>query len=168
MKTITWAKRVALGVLSAGTSAVIAACYGVFMGDYEEPLVDGLVTDQGQGIPDLELCVTFPADLAYDNTACGTSGNGGFYEIWGNNDLSARAYDEGFTLTLRDVDGAANGTYEPQAIPIDPGSTPLTYDLEIGDEILDDDDSAGDDDTTGDDDDTTGDDDSADDDDSAL
>ncbi len=163
MNVTMWAKRALLGVLSAGTSAVIAACYGVFMGDYEDPMVDGAVTDQGQGVQGLEVCATLTGDVAYDNAACATSEGGGYYEIWGSGDLSGRANDEGFLLTVRDVDGDANGTYEPVAITIEPGQIPLTYDIELGDEPLDDDDSAGDDDTVqdDDDDDSTGDDDSA-------
>ena len=163
MNAMTWAKRALLGILSAGTSAVIAACYGVFMGDYEDPMVDGEVTDQGQGVQGLEVCATLSGDVAYDNAACATSEGGGYFEIWGDQDLSTRAYDEGFLLVVRDVDGDANGSYEPVAIPIEPGQIPLTYNIEIGDEPVGDDDTTGDDDTVqdDDDDDSTGDDDSA-------
>jgi hypothetical protein len=142
MKPVIWFKRGLLATLSAGTSAVIAACYGVFMGDYEDILVDGQVTDQGQGVDGLEVCATFPGEVAYDSAACTDSQSGGYYSIESDSDLFLRADDEGFLLTVRDVDGETNGSYEPVAIAIDPGMVPLTQDIEIGDEPTDDDDSA--------------------------
>jgi hypothetical protein len=140
MKPAIWFKRGLLATLSAGTSAVIAACYGVFMDDYEVPLVDGQVTDRGEGVEGLEVCATFPGELALDSAACTESASGGYFGIDGEPDLYDRANAEGFLLTVRDVDGEANGSYEPVAIAIDPGMVPLTQDIEIGDELSDDDD----------------------------
>ncbi len=142
MKPVIWFKRSVLAALTAGTSAVIAACYGVFMGEYEEAMVEGQVTDQGQGVDGLEVCAALPGDLAYDSATCTDTHSSGFYAIEGEGDLYDRANAEGFLLTVRDVDGEVNGSYEPLAIEIEPGSLPLIQDIEIGDEGGDDDDSA--------------------------
>ena len=142
MTVTTWIKRIVLGALSAGTSAVIAACYGVWYGDHEDAMVNGHVTADGAGVSGLEVCAVLEGELEFESSACTHTEQDGGYGVYAAMDIYDQAWAEGFLLTVRDVDGDLNGTFEPLAIPIGAEAIPLTYDVELLDEPLGDDDSS--------------------------
>ena len=101
-------KRLALGVVSAGSTLVIAACYGAYDTGISRNLVHGTVTDeQDQSIRSLEVCVE--VEQAWGG--CTSTNISGDYSM----DVDEQVYDiavvNGFTLSVRDVDGVNNGEF---------------------------------------------------------
>ena len=55
-----WFKKIALSLAGAGSSLIIAACYGVYYGEEYVRLVSGRVTGHGQGVQDIRVCADLP------------------------------------------------------------------------------------------------------------
>ncbi len=127
-------KRVALGVLSTGTTLFIAACYGT--GNYYDDdeswvstIVQGLVSFNQQGVVGLEVCVT--PDLPNGYSACVLTDAGGNYLIEEDDTYLDELNTAGGELTVTDVDGEDNGAYVDQIIAIAPGTIPASIDVEL-------------------------------------
>ncbi|MDY0059335.1 MAG: hypothetical protein RBU45_05955 [Myxococcota bacterium] len=109
MKLRRFWKKALLGLLSAGSGAVIAACYGPIddgagtMVGWE--LISGRVSSQGTGVPGLEVCARF-RELA---SACAVSSVDGNYLIEADSATFEAARRDGFLVSVRDTDGEANG-----------------------------------------------------------
>lgn len=125
MRMRTWTKRALLGALTAGTSLVIAACYGAYYG--MRTLVEGTVTGDGQGIPGLRVCADVPNGLQ----GCSTTGDGGAYWVDVPDDQMGTASTRGFVVRVTDVDGEANGSWAPleHAVPAEavPGDGDIVH-----------------------------------------
>ncbi len=127
MKIDKLIKRVCLSVVGAGTSLLIAACYGAQMYDYERNMVvEGRVSSEDvQGVQGLEVCANVPgygSECVYTNVY-------GEYRVFSDIDLLNHADSKGFWVVVRDVDGAENGLYEGEEIPVDSGSVPAKVDV---------------------------------------
>mgnify|MGYP001232368485 CR=1 FL=1 len=127
MKIRTLIKRVCAGVVGAGSSLIIAACYGVYYDDQLQ-LVYGKVTNQnGTGIADVQVC----AVVGSRPEVCTSTYYYGEYSINMWSDEVDEASLDGFTLDVRDVDGALNGTYEDKDVIVPPGTTPAEVDVTL-------------------------------------
>ena len=129
MKIDKLIKRVCLSVVGAGTSLLIAACYGAQMYDYERNMVvEGRVTDEDvQGVGGLEVCANVPgygSECVFTNAL-------GQYKVYSDTDLINHADTKGFWVVVRDVDGAENGLFEDEEIPVDSGSVPANVDVQV-------------------------------------
>jgi len=124
-----WIKRLVAAGLSAGTSLVIAACYGVSQGmSHMTRLVRGRVTHNQQAVPGLEVCAKVPSD----GSACDTTDANGDYSIDAYQSMATNANDQGFDIVVSDTDGPANGGEFRQAnMHLIPGSVPADVDLDV-------------------------------------
>ena len=117
MKIARWFKELALGVVSAGTTLVIAACYGTYdtyEDDWATILAQGRLTSEaGDAIQGLQVCAEI--DTA---ERCTTSDVLGDYSISVEGAFYDTARMDGFTLTVEDIDGATNGEYENASINV--------------------------------------------------
>jgi len=100
MKTISLAKKAVAGILSAGATLLIAACYGP-MSNGTYLLASGTV-DVPEGTPDtygVEACVEFTEN----GTSCYPVGSDGYYSTYAQGDLQ---FDDanlnGYRLCVRD------------------------------------------------------------------
>lgn len=131
MKTMNWFKRSLAGVLSAGTTLLLAACYGAT--DMPMlPISDGRVTHDGVGVPNLQVCVHAAgvAECAvtdYDgNFAVGT------YDAY----FEGQARDYGYGVCVQDADGEAYGLLQSRCVQIPAQNVPGFVFLELDDEPL--------------------------------
>lgn len=127
-------KRIALGVLSTGTTLFIAACYGT--GAYYDDddswvstIVQGLVSFNQQGVQGMEVCVT--PDIPNGYSACVLTDVNGNYLIEEEDSYLDEVDINGGTLTVTDVDGEDNGAFVDQVITVDPGTFPTSIDVEL-------------------------------------
>lgn len=120
-------KRIGAAVLGAGSSLVIAACYGAYYtGDYMRLVSGRVTTTDGTGIPELQVC----ADVGYGTYCDVTEPDGGFY-IEAMDSVVDDANSGGFTVQVRDVDGPANGTFEDKDVTVDPGQAPADLTITV-------------------------------------
>jgi hypothetical protein len=125
MKITKWIKRVAAAGLGAGTSLLIACAYGTYYSLDE--LVNGRVTFGGQGVGGIEVC----ARVGQNYPHCTTTDFNGRYTIEAADGLVDEAGADGFTLEVNDIDGAENGHYQDQSNPVQPGSMPVTVNVDL-------------------------------------
>jgi hypothetical protein len=133
MKTMIWFKRSLAGVLSAGTTLLLAACYGAT--DMSMlPVADGRVTHDGVGVPDLQVCV-HAAGVA-ECTVTDYDGNFavGSYDPY----FEGQARDKGYGVCVQDADGEAYGLLQSRCVQIPAGNVPGFVYLEVDDEPLSD------------------------------
>lgn len=110
-------KRLALGVVSAGSTLVIAACYGAYYSGIEKNLVHGTVTDeQNQPVQSLEVCAV--VEQAW--SGCTSTNISGDYSMLVDEQVYDMAVVNGFTLSVRDVDGVNNGEFLDAEIDVTP------------------------------------------------
>lgn len=118
MKIARLFKELALGVVSAGSTLIIAACYGV-NGSYEPDdwstiLARGRLTSEtGDAIEGLRVCAEVEAQ-----SQCTASDVLGDYSISVDQTFDNAARQNGFTLTIEDIDGETNGEYEDTSITV--------------------------------------------------
>jgi len=131
MNPVIWLKRIALAILSLGTTAVIAACYGVYdLTGMESVLLAGEVKGEGEGVEGIQVCAALPSPFGYDS--CTTSVMGGYYEVWVAEDFFNEALEEGLELSVEDIDGAANGLWLSDTVELAPEDLPAEeYDIEL-------------------------------------
>lgn len=121
-------KKACLAVVGAGSSLIIAACYGTYMEMEDMGLVHGRVTNgDGQGVPALEVCARVPGL----GSECTTTSSSGAYEINTDEEFRYQADTDGFWVTVEDVDGSANGLYENTEVAVDSGNVPASVDVEV-------------------------------------
>jgi len=121
-------KKACLAVVGAGSSLIIAACYGTYMDMEEMGLVHGRVTNgDGQGVPALEVCARVPGL----GSECTTTSSSGAYEINAEEGFRDNADTEGFWVTVQDVDGSANGLYEDTEVAVDSGNVPAFVNVDV-------------------------------------
>lgn len=132
MKTRSWIKRLVLGAVSAGSSLVIAGCYGP-MYEGSQGLVSGRVTFQGHGVPGMQVCAAPPSS----SETCTTTDGNGYYSIIVPDMDFDQAYDHGFAVQVTDIDGEQNGLYEPAQVTVDPGNAPATVNVAVEEEVID-------------------------------
>lgn len=120
-------KRLGVGLLGAGSSFLIAACYGVSSYNSPMELVRGhVLTEDGTGIPEMQVC----AQLTSTQYCEPTDGLGAFSFVepdWAVNE----ADQDGFTLQVRDVDGVANGEWLSKDVPVAPGNAGTDLDITV-------------------------------------
>ncbi len=119
-------KKLGAAALGAGSSLVIAACYGAYYGDWSTVASGRVQTGDGTGIPEMQVC----ADLTTGQYCEGTDVNGDFV-ISEYNDVYNRADADGFTLRVRDVDGLANGEWADKDVDLGPGHAGEHHDLTV-------------------------------------
>lgn len=126
MKFSSLIKRVCAGVVGAGSSLIIAACYGVY---YDSGLVTGRVTTQdGTPIPELRVCAVVDGN----QEGCTTTSPEGDFGIYSYSDETlADAERLGLVVQVRDVDGALNGTFEDKDVSVPPGPAPAYLDITL-------------------------------------
>lgn len=139
MKIDKLIKRVCLAVVGAGSSLVIAACYGVhtewdmYQPENNRKVVSGrVINGEMQGVDGMEVCANVPGYGA----ECTYTSSGGYYEVNAEPHLRDHADANGFWVVVKDVDGPVNGHYEDEAIPVDPGSVPAQVDIQV-EEVFD-------------------------------
>ena len=121
-------KKACLAVVGAGSSLIIAACYGTYMEMEDMGLVHGRVTNgDGQGVPALEVCARVPGF----GSECTTTNSNGDYAIDADEDFRNHAETDGLWVTVEDVDGSANGLYESTEVAVDSGNVPADVDIEV-------------------------------------
>ncbi|MCD6497317.1 MAG: hypothetical protein J7M25_03330 [Deltaproteobacteria bacterium] len=125
---VHWIKRLMAAGLSAGTSLVIAACYGVSQGMNITRLVRGRVTHNQQAVRGLEVCAKAPSE----GSACATTDDNGDYSIDTYETMATDANDQGFDLVVTDTDGPANGgEFQKATTHVAPGSVPADVDVDV-------------------------------------
>lgn len=126
MATRKWFKRVLAAAVSAGSSLVIAACYGAF---YElSPLASGRVTHGGQGVRGLQVC----AEYESGGSSCTNTDGNGYYNLQAEDYLVDEADENGYTIVVTDVDGEENGgLFQEASVPMDPHNVPADVDVEV-------------------------------------
>jgi hypothetical protein len=116
-KVVRSVARALLWVVTGMLPFVIAACYGVMYVFSRDGKVIDRVTRAG--IRGIQVQCLVGSSVA-DQTTTESDGN-----FWTYSD------EECDTLSFTDVDGAANGTYLPQTIPM-PATDPIVVELEPG------------------------------------
>lgn len=133
MKTGTWFKRSLAGVLSAGTTLVMAACYGA-MDTPALPIADGRVTHDRVGVPALQVCVH-----AAGVTECTvTDFDGEFAVETFDSYFESEAREKGYGVCVQDADGASYGLMESRCVQIPAQNVPGYVFLELDEEPLQD------------------------------
>jgi hypothetical protein len=117
-------KKLGAALLGAGSSLVIAACYGAYYDDWSTVASGRVKTADGTGIPEMQVCL----DLTTGQYCEGTDIDGNFL-ISEYNDVYDRADAEGYTLQVRDVDGLAHGDWADQDVDIGPGHAGEHFDI---------------------------------------
>ena len=107
MQPLSALKKLAVGALSAGTTIMIAACYGPNL-QHVRPTPSRVVDPSGLGVRDLKVCFT-----AETFEECQPSRVGGHISIPQGPDspLWQKAKEVGLTVCATDIDGANNGTF---------------------------------------------------------
>ncbi|PKN47275.1 MAG: hypothetical protein CVU59_03395 [Deltaproteobacteria bacterium HGW-Deltaproteobacteria-17] len=105
MKLVLSSKKLLSGLLATGSTLVLAACYGVTAKDLS--YFGGSVADSqnGRGIPGIEVCAS---QRTY--SACALTDEGGWYHL----DVDPGLFHADYDLCATDVDGAENGLYGAQ------------------------------------------------------
>lgn len=117
MKMRNIIKRLALGVVSAGSTMVIAACYGAYYSEMERNLVHGTVTDeQNQTVQSLEVCAAVEPEWR----GCTSTNTSGDYSMNVEEQIYDMAVVNGFSLVVRDVDDWNNGAFLDAEIEVTP------------------------------------------------
>ncbi len=120
-------KGILLSILTAGTSLLIAACYGVsagWEGSELQMLVNGGVTFEGVGVEGVQVCV---ANLEEDYQSCAWTGDDGYYEVVDVEVFFDDVSRNGGQLVVTDVDGE----FPEQSHAIEPGEVPMTFDVAL-------------------------------------
>lgn len=116
-------KQLALAALSAGSSLVIAACYGAYYAISDQPMpsetvVQGVVVDQSERrLVGLSVCV----QSASEPPRCTLTDALGEYELRIPVIPRAIPSDEALHLSVHDVDGAGNGAYGSEHVHLGTG-----------------------------------------------
>lgn len=123
MKTGNFLRKAIIGVLSAGSTLLIAACYGVYD---RFDVARGYVKDaDGNPIPNIKVCAQHPEY----GEECSITYEDGYYFI--NSDINEESYNaQGFVICATDTDGAMNGDFEQRCVNI-PAGTELPLDLNL-------------------------------------
>lgn len=119
-------KKLGAAVLGAGSSLIIAACYGVYYGDWMKIAGGRVESGDGTGIPEMQVCV----ELTSTNWCETTDQNGDFY-VAQYEDQFNDADQNGFTLQVRDVDGAANGEWADEDVTVGSGRAGEDFDITV-------------------------------------
>ncbi|MBM4320045.1 MAG: hypothetical protein FJ125_08805 [Deltaproteobacteria bacterium] len=132
MRLRRWCKRLLLGALSAGSGAIIAACYGPMDDGYGsgqwEVAQGRVVSSAQQPVMGLQICARFYQAA----NACTTTGSDGYYLLESDQAGWQEAQDQGFELVVRDVDGAENGEYAGKDISVAAGlQLPVSMDITV-------------------------------------
>lgn len=126
MKTKKWFKRVLAATVSAGSSLVIAACYGAFYGMQE--VASGRVTHNSQGVSGLQVCAEFQGG----GSDCTITNGNGYYTIEAADHLVDAARQNGYTIVVTDIDGEDNGgLFQEAEVPVDPLNVPGDVDVQV-------------------------------------
>jgi hypothetical protein len=121
-------KKAVLAVVGAGSSLVIAACYGAYYGMQDTDIVSGRVTNpNGAGVGGLEVC----ADVPGHQPVCTETADDGSYLVEGVESEVDAADVNGFLVTVKDVDGYENGLYGDEEVAVGANSVPAVIDVEI-------------------------------------
>lgn len=119
-------KRISAGLLGAGSSFLIAACYGASQYTPVQLVQGHVQTADGTGIPEMQVC----AQLTSTQHCEQTDAAGAFLIV--EPDWSADEADQdGFTVQVRDVDGLANGEWASKDVPVAPGNVGATLDIVV-------------------------------------
>ena len=128
MKLMRAFQKVALGVITAGSTILIAACYGT--SDYfaDPVLLNGKAMAQEVGVPGIEVCIETmtPETVGEPLTLCETTAQGGDVQIIGDTAFVDEAVTYGVRVCFTDVDGSEHGSYKPTSQEIQAPSFPLT------------------------------------------
>jgi len=136
MHVIHALRKAAVGILSAGTTVLMAACYGP--SDYlstPELLIGKVLFDQ-TGVPGLQVCLTAPG-VDGETAAlvqCGLTGQGGGVRITGPGEFVTQAGEGGVEICVTDIDGAANGTFADQCETVAAPLFPMVRVIELDNE----------------------------------
>jgi hypothetical protein len=109
MSPLKFFKRIAIGVISTGTTMMIAACYGVHH-QVRTPRSSVVVVDaKGRGIRNIKICIK-----AKGHEECQPSRYQGRFHIkqLKNKNILYLAKNHGFTICARDIDGPVNGQFD--------------------------------------------------------
>jgi hypothetical protein len=121
-------RKVAIAVVGAGSSLVIAACYGAYYSMERAGLVQGRVTNEnGAGVAGLEVCADVPG---YD-LICTETDSVGDYNLDAEPGVLDEADVRGFMVTVRDIDGYDNGLYLDDEVAVDVNSVPADVNIEV-------------------------------------
>jgi len=119
MKIARLFKELALSVVSAGTTLIIAACYGTYDSyedDWTTILAQGKLTNEaGDAVQGLQVCAEIDT-----SERCSPSDVLGDYSISVEQAFYDSARENGFILTVEDTDGETNGEYENASITVTP------------------------------------------------
>jgi len=129
MKTITTVKKVVAGVLAAGSTLLIAACYGVY--SYKD-LAQGSVTVP-EGTADqynVIVCAEFGGE---DRTCTMVSADGSYFLSTSVESQQSMAEQEGYQLCA----GDDAGVFERQCVDVPASSAVVNqnFDLEFAPEV---------------------------------
>ncbi len=129
MKIDKLIKKVCLAVVGAGSSLVIAACYGAYYEfDGRQQMVYGQVTNgEQQGVDGLQVCANVPGY----GSECTYTNYGGHFEVNAESHLRNHAESNGFWVVVKDVDGPVNGEYQEEAVPVDAKMLPVRVDIQV-------------------------------------
>ncbi len=108
MYVIKWVKRVVVSGIAAGSTLLIAACYGVYDESY---IVRGFVNSAEEPVPGLQVCVN-----AGQDSVCGITDGDGYFSI----DTHNLDYNEsGFLVCVKDIDGDSNGSIQEECMYVE-------------------------------------------------
>ncbi|MBN2722972.1 MAG: hypothetical protein JXR95_02760 [Deltaproteobacteria bacterium] len=121
-------RKAAIGILSAGSTILIAACYGVY--DYRQVAEGNIVNSDGEPVSGLKVCVEndgAPVACTYTDDYSKEA-----YYIEDTDSSADYCSENGFSVCVRDVDGAENGLYQDECQEFPPGTElPVTADFTI-------------------------------------
>jgi len=121
MNFIKVAKKLVIGAITAGSTMLIAACYGVYDQSY---IVSGRVLNNGEGVENMNVCLNKDT-----NSYCVITDSQGYF--------TTDTYDddfrvEGFQICVEDIDGPANGSIINECMDIPPNtSSPVDVTLNV-------------------------------------
>ncbi|MBU1238184.1 hypothetical protein KKF84_06045 [Myxococcota bacterium] len=124
MRLLPWMKKIAIGCITAGSTLLIAACYGVYDESYR---IRGTVRLNGDGVEGIQVCAESDG-----YTACAVTDYTGYFSM----DTTNRSYyDNGFSICVEDVDGDLNGRIRNECLQIPAGEDdPLNVDFTVHEE----------------------------------
>ncbi len=123
MKTISMVKKAVCGVIAAGSTLLIAACYGVYS---TKDLAQGSVTVP-EGTPDqynVMVCAEFGVD---DRTCAMVNTDGTYYLSTSIDSQITMAEQEGYQLCAEDE----NGVFLPQCVDVPATSVVVQQDFDL-------------------------------------
>jgi len=124
MALFTWMRRAAIGCITAGSTLLIAACYGVYDESY---LIRGTVRLDGAGVEGIKVCAE-----SEGYSACSYTDHTGYFSM----DTGSQVfYDSGFEICVEDVDGDLGGRILGECLTVPPNQgDPLNVEFNVHEE----------------------------------